>query len=448
VANDDDTASIGHNGGPPLDHFLSIPQAKLIYSAKQYPAMVAGFGAGKTAALIERMIKLKFQYPKNNVAYYLPTFDLVKTIAYPRFVEALADYGLLEKIHYSYNKQDAVLDFSAMDAGKVIMRTMDNPARIIGYEVGHSGIDELDTLKTEDARDVWNKVIARNRQKLKVLVEGEWVVDEDALNTVAVGTTPEGFRFMYEQWEKDPPSDEYEIIRASTYSNEHNLPKGYIQGLIDAYPPGLVNAYIRGFFTNLTQGAVYFEFSRELNGSKAQVRPEEALHWGLDFNVGKMAAVAFVQRETFPHAVAEITGVLDTPAMILAIRRRFPGHAHIIYPDASGNARKSNNASVSDISLLQQAKFTVLSNNSNPAVKDRILSMNAMINSGKGRRLFVNADNCPSLVESLEKQAYDKHGEPDKASGLDHIVDAAGYFITYRYPIVRHGVHRVKVKGN
>jgi hypothetical protein len=40
-------------------------------------------------------------------------------------------------------------------------------------------------------------------------------------------------------------------------------------------------------------------------------------------------------------------------------------------------------------------------------------------------------------VESLEKQPYDKNGEPDKAGGLDHIVDAAGYFIAYRYPVIK-----------
>ena len=28
-----------------------------------------------------------------------------------------------------------------------------------------------------------------------------------------------------------------------------------------------------------------------------------------------------------------------------------------------------------------------------------------------------------------------KNGEPDKTSGLDHCIDAGGYFIAYRYPI-------------
>jgi hypothetical protein len=39
------------------------------------------------------------------------------------------------------------------------------------------------------------------------------------------------------------------------------------------------------------------------------------------------------------------------------------------------------------------------------------------------------------LAESLEKQAYNKNGEPDKGAGFDHTNDAASYFVVYRYPI-------------
>ena len=41
------------------------------------------------------------------------------------------------------------------------------------------------------------------------------------------------------------------------------------------------------------------------------------------------------------------------------------------------------------------------------------------------------------LVEGLEKQAYSKSGEPDKTAGLDHLIDAAGYFISHKFPVVK-----------
>lgn len=428
-------AQIGHNGGPPLIE-LTKPQFRLVTTEKQFPAMVAGFGAGKTNALMKRALMLKLKYPENNIAYYLPTYDLVRTIAFPRFIEELAAIGMFEKEHYAL-VQSLTPMIKIFGAGQIILRTMDNPGRIVGYEVADSLIDELDTMKTEDARTAWQKILARNRQKKA----------DGSKNTIAVGTTPEGFKFVYERWKQKPPNDEYELIKASTYSNARNLPETYIEDLLADYPSNLISAYLEGEFVNLTSGSVYFEYDRELNGSNETINVGEPLHLGMDFNVGKMAAVVFVQRQGDPHAVNELTGLLDTPAMIKAIKAKYPNHAIFVYPDASGGSRKSNNASVSDLSLLTQAGFTVLNNLSNPAVKDRILSMNRMIHSGGRRRLRVNVDLCPAFAEALEKQAYDKNGEPDKTMGVDHVVDAGGYFISYRFPVVNGRVQKVRIGG-
>lgn len=409
---------------------LTDPQFQLVATQAQFPAMVAGFGAGKTKALITRGLLKKSQYPKQNIAYYLPTFDLVRNIGFPRFSEELEALGTKWKL----NKVFHTIDIE--NGGSIIFRSMDQPERIVGYEVADSLVDELDTLKTPQARTAWQKIIARNRQKKP----------DGSINTAAVGTTPEGFRFTYEQWGKDVKAG-YELIKASTYSNSRNLPDGYIASLEATYPANLLQAYLNGEFVNLTAGSVYAEFDRTLNHCNTTIQDNEALHIGLDFNVTKMAAVVYVLRDTNPHAVMELTDVFDTPAMCQLIKSRYPNHQIFIYPDASGQARKSNNASESDLSILRQAGFTVLVNSRNPAVKDRVLSTNNMIHSQGKRRLFVNTDNCPGLTESVEKQAYDKNGEPDKSSGLDHVIDAATYFIAYKFPIASQAVQRLQLIG-
>ena len=397
---------------------LTGPQYDFVTAADQFPALVAGFGAGKTHAAVTRALALKLQYPGQNVAYYLPTYDLVTTIAFPRFLETLEAWGLA----YKQNKNDKMIHVER--AGSFIFRTMDAPERIIGYEVADSLVDELDTLPEDKARDAWNKIISRNRQKKP----------DGSLNTVGVATTPEGFRFVYDRWVRNPAPG-YRIIRASTLSNAANLPAGYIESLRGTYPSSLLSAYLDGEFVNLVAGSVYPAFDREKNASGERIQPGEALHVGMDFNVGRMSAVVHVLRGDDPHAVVEHTGLLDTPAMAALLRNRYEGHKVIVYPDASGASRKSNNASESDLAVLRQAGFGVRVNPSNPRVKDRVLSLNKMIHSDGTRRYRVSPEGCPDLVESLEKQAYDKHGEPDKAGGLDHVVDAAGYFVAYRYPI-------------
>lgn len=410
---------------------LTKPQHRLVTTPSQFPAFVGGFGSGKTGALIQRCIAYKLKYPTCNVAYYLPTFDLVRQIAFPRFMEALANLGLKGVLNKTY----ATLDIPG--CGQVIFRTMDNPERIVGYEVADSFLDELDTLGEDDARDIWNKVMARNRQKKP----------DGSRNTIAVGTTPEGFRFVYQMWKRKPPSAEYELIKAPTSSNARNLPEGYIDSLKAIYPAALLAAYLDGEFVNLTSGSVYPEFSRKENHTDVVNNGTEPLHIGMDFNVNNMAAVINVIREGNPHAVDEILGLSDTPEMTAEIRTRYPSQMIIVYPDSSGKSRKSTDASKSDLSILREARFNVIVDTQNPAVKDRILSMNRMIHNQGIRRLKVNTDKCPMFTEALEKQAYNKNGEPEKSSGNDHPNDAQGYFITKKYPIRAMGMKRLQVVG-
>lgn len=403
---------------------LKPAQRAFVTSLEPFPAFVGGYGSGKTAAGIARAMALKTHFKDANVAYYLPTFPLIEDIAFPRFTD------LCERKGWAYRLRKGTSPYIEFPGnGRIIFRSMDNPERIVGYEVAHSLLDELDTLPLEKARQVWNKVIARNRQKC------------GSRNTVGVVTTPEGFRFVYDRWVKHKAPG-YVLFRAKTSDNADNLPEGYIDGLRDSYPSNLLQAYLDGEFVNLTAGSVYPEFDRTLNASAETIKPGETLHVGMDFNVAHGAAVLHVLRGDEPHAVAELTEVFDTPAMVRLLTDRYKakGHAIMIYPDASGKNRKSQNASESDIALLRQAGFSICANPGNPLVKDRVLSMNRLIHSEGRRRYRVNPEACPHLVEALEKQAYDKHGEPDKSGGMDHVLDAAGYFIVYRYPIVRQAM--------
>lgn len=396
---------------------LTKPQYEFVTAEDQFPAMVAGYGAGKTHAAIARIIALKLKYPKQNVAYYLPSYPLIGDIAFPRIAEMLAECG----VPYTLNKNDKQFTLGAF--GSIICRTMDTPDRIVGFEVADSIVDELDTLPMEKAREVWNRIISRNRQKKP----------DGSLNTVAVATTPEGFRFTYDRWQKNPAPG-YRIIKASTYTNAKNLPDGYIDSLKASYSSALLASYIDGEFTNLTAGAVYPEFDRKRHATNARMQPSEPLHIGMDFNVTKMAAVVFVMRDGKPLAVAEHVDVYDTPAMIDLLKALYPGRRLLIYPDSSGGGRRSTNASVSDLALLKGAGFQVCAHPTNPPVKDRVASVNKLLREGD---LLVNTDTCPAFTEALEQQAYDKNGEPDKTTGHDHVLDGAGYFCAYKFPIDR-----------
>jgi len=394
-------------------------------STAKFPLLLGGYGSGKTEALVYRTLKFLTETHKARVGIYEPTVDLLKRIIYPRFEDIFANSG----IKYKLNKSDGIMEVWMPHTGKaeIIFRSMDNFSRIIGYETHMAILDEIDTLTKEKAMEVWIRVMARNR---KGFITPDGSV---GINSVGVTTTPEGFGFTYTMWGREHANNpQYELIRAKSEDNYH-LPTDYIATLRESYPPQLIDAYLNGEWVNLNGACVYTGFDRTSSNTTLTIDDfdaSNAVHIGMDFNVGRMAAAVFMKGdERTAYQVAEIHHVADTPAMIHAIQARYSNRTVIIYPDASGRSRKSVDASKSDIRLLRDAGFRVNAPNKNPPVRQRVVSMNTMFLDATGlRRLFINVTNCPHTTEQLEKQVYDDNAVPVK-DGDEDILDAMGYFV-------------------
>jgi hypothetical protein len=425
---------------------LNVPQARFLALPQKFRAFVAGFGSGKTWVGCSGLAQHFWEFPGINAGYFAPTYPMIRDIFFPTMEEVAFDWGL-RTVTREANKEVHVYS-GRQYRGTVICRSMEKPETIVGFKIGRALVDELDVLKKIKAQAAWRKIIARLRQNAAGLING-----------IDVTTTPEGFQFVYEQWVKevrDKPelASLYGMVQASTYDNEANLPADYIASLLASYPPQLIQAYLDGQFVNLLAGTVYHQFSRTLNNCFDALEPGEAAHIGMDFNVGKMAAVVHVQRHGAPIAVDEITGGYDTPDMIRQIKERFwafddaqgkylKSREITIYPDASGGSRKSVNASETDIKLLRDAGFRVSAPEANPPVKDRINSMNAMFCNAAGERRYkVNTLRCPTYSDHLEQQIWAENGEPDKTAGADHTNDAGGYFIHRNYPLIKPVIAR------
>lgn len=408
---------------------LSAPQNIFLNGLNtKYRAYVGGFGSGKTFVGCLDLLIFFLKHPKTKQGYFAPTYPAIRDIFFPTFDEACELLGFTAKFNES-NKEVHVYK-GRLYYGTVICRSMEKPNTIVGFKISRALVDEIDILPKKKAEQAWRKIIARMRLKI-----------DGVQNGIGVTTTPEGFMFVYDQFANEPTAS-YSMVQASTYENEDFLPDDYIETLKESYPENLIEAYINGQFVNLTSGSVYTYYDRVLNGCRTVHDDYEPLGIGLDFNVGNMNALVHVERDGNPHAVDEITGVLDTPSMINVIKARYntdqTGRSINIYPDASGNSRKTNDASITDIAQLTAAGFTVHTDPSNPAVKDRINCVQAMFCNAKGeRRYMINADRCPKAASNFEQQVYNDNGEPDKKSGHDHMPDAAGYFIYQKYPIIK-----------
>lgn len=400
---------------------LSAPQNIFLNGLNnKYNAYVGGFGSGKTFVGCLDLLIFFGRHPGTRQGYFSISYPSIRDVFYPTFEEAADSMGFTTVTRVGDREVDVYRN--GMYYGTVICRSMDNPGSIVGFKIARAMVDEIDVLPTDKANNAWNKIIARMRLKIDGVVNG-----------INVTTTPEGFKFVYSKFAENP-TERYSMVQASTYENSKFLPDDYIPSLLESYPSELIKAYLNGEFVNLTSGTVYHTFDRVKHNSDEVIKAGEPLFIGLDFNVQNMSAVVHVKRDNAPTAVDELIGLYDTPAMIEAIKERYQRHKIYVYPDASGNARKTVDASQSDISLLKAAGFYVMVNKKNPNVRDRINCMNAAFEK---RDYKVNVKRCPVYTRSLEQQSYAPDGKPDKTQGNDHPNDAAGYFITLDYPIVR-----------
>jgi len=398
-------------------------------------AFVTGYGGGKSFSLVLKMILLKLEYPKTDILYVMPTYSMFRDILFPLLEEILEGTN----IGYTINKSTGEIFFSC--GGRVILKSADDPTKIVGFNVSFALLDELDTLPTEKARKVFLNSSARARVKLP----------NNQINQIFIGTTPEGRRFVYHMFEKDRPPN-YTLIQASSRLNPY-LGEDYFQNIIATAPNEQVAlAYIEGKFVNMAVGAVYTAFDQTKCGTDAIYRDGEELHISIDFNVLNMNAVVFTKREPLNnpkslyhgsptlHTVAHLHNITDTPELIEVIRNKYPRSPIYIYPDASGKNVSSKGASTSDLSQLRQAGFHIRAKSKNPRIIDRVNSCNSALKTGLVK---VNIELCPELVDALESQTFNEKTElPEKTVGssIDDINDSFGYGVYYIYPLKRNSV--------
>lgn len=414
-----------------LEISLTQPQANFVNLQSEclYPLFTGGYGSGKSYTLAISAFLDALHSPSAIIGIYEPNYALVRDIAMA-YIAQLLDH---HKIKYTTNKNEFTITTHSNQIGNFKFKSMENPDSLVGYETYTAHVDEIDTLDQDKADKIWNMILGRTRQWPSNLPEPYMKENVkrgrlEPRNKVCAYSTPEGFRFTYKTWNKTE-SPEYKFIQAKTEDNPF-IPESYIDNLKAKYSGPLIQAYLQGEWVNLTSGTVYYAYDMKSHNSNETVRSGERLFVGCDFNVANMSAVIFVKRDGGKvwHAVDEISDVLDTPDLIDELKTRYPNNNIVCYPDASGRSRDTTNASTTDILQLKQAGFRVKAKSTNPKVKDRVASVN---NAFTKNNLYINATNCPQLVDCLTQQAYDKAGRPDKSAGLDHLNDALGYAIHY-----------------
>jgi hypothetical protein len=130
-----------------------------------------------------------------------------------------------------------------------------------------------------------------------------------------------------------------------------------------------------------------------------------------------------------------------------AIKRRFPDRKIVVYPDPTGNARKTSApVGQTDFTILRDAGFQVVAPSHPYPIADKINTVNSALCTSTGvRKVYVNPAKCPNLCKGWDGLTF-KEGtsEIDKSLGLDHITDAAAYLLLWELPM-RSGARSIKL---
>ena len=373
--------------------------------------LVGGLGSGKTIAFIAKAMVCLLTRPGANglanIGIGYPTYDMGRSLFFYPFCEHLNDMG----IPYDANKSRLEI---TTDQGSIVIRSLNDPEKIIGDTFTDAGVDEIDTLPMPKGL----RAINRLRERLRGRKDSQ----------LFLVSSPEGFSTCYETLVKNPNTGTI-MIKAKTTDNFH-LSDGYIDNIRQSYDPQMVLAYLNGEFVNLNGLAAHYAFSREHHVAQVEPPPPELpLQIGVDFNVDPMTAcVGYWDWDVLKFFDEYYLRHSNTYQLADLIAEDYPGRVIETYPDPTGVARKSS-ADASDIQILQRKGFSAKWIN---GVTQRE-SLNLANGEFSHNRVVIDP-KCENLIHDLEQVVTDSHGQilKPKDTLLTHISDAMRNIIVYK----------------
>jgi len=398
-------------------------------------------GSGKTVALCYQAAMSAVRNPNCDGIIGGPTYPMLRDVTVKAMLQILEE----NHIPFTYLKQEMELTLTRSKS-RILFRSVDHYERLRGPNLAWVGIDELTYCPPE----AWQRLEARVRDP------------RAKQHQMFAVWTPKGFDWVYQRFIS--PTDRlpgHEAIRAMPNENIAMLaarPDFYEQ-LRGSYDERFYKQEALGEYLNVFTGQVYYAYSDANQVADLRFAPEMGLCWALDFNVDPMTAIIAQHIHGKIHVLEEL---FLSNSNTIAMCERFEDRANIYLPqyqaanggaplpvtvhgDASAQARSTS--SKTDYDLIREyfrsrGQFRLRFDypRSNPRVKDRVNSVNAMLRNADGCvRMYVHPV-CKQLITDFHQVAWKQtsvNSELDKVTDKKrtHLSDALGYLVWQVAPI-------------
>jgi len=418
------------------------PQKRISESLTRFNVAAWGRQSGKTTFGLDKMIIKPLMGRPGGVYWYVLQTYAAAEVAFNRYLALLSKTDL---ITYK-NRADkvAVLDNGA----SVFFKSGKNYQDLRAETLDGAIIDEM----RQQHKDLWPMVI-----RPMLARRGGWC---------DFYSTPNGFDHFYDlaQLARNNPK-EWSFYHAPS-TEAPWWTESEVQSARATMSEDEFAQEILAEFRSIGFGKAYLSHGphNQVSENPFAVR---GLKWspylpiivGLDFNVGHMSWVLGQSKgEDIYFGEEIVVKGTNTDETTQVLVNRVKGHrlGVLLVGDATGKSNKTSASGATDYSIITKAlreaniPFRNLTPESNPPVKDRINTMNAMLKSASGGvHFFYNPAACPKLARDLDRVTWKQGTDSailDKSDpDLTHSSDAAGYpvFHFFNMSSSRPGLLRV-----
>lgn len=398
----------------------ALPSQKRFHQAKaRFKGFSGPIGSGKSQALCHEAIRLSYENPGRQGLIGAPTFPMLRDATQRTVFQLLEE----NRLPFDFNKSENCITMRDTDS-RIVFRSVDDFERLRGTNLAWFGVDEL-TYCPEEA---WLRLEGRLRdpKARKLCGFAVW--------------TPKGFDWVYERFLANPVEG-YETVLAQPMENRHLLEQipDFYERLKHSYDSRFFQQEVLGQYLSISAGQAYYNFDRASTVRRCQLDLARPIYWALDFNVDPMSSIV-------AQVYGDSVNVIDEISLARATTwdaceeflRRYPNcHGLTVYGDASGNSMKTTGPRDGEaiskffrMRNIQRVKVELPPQN--PAVRERVVLMNAKLLDAAGdRKLFVDP-TCMELIKDLEQVCL-LEGTMIIDKGTDskrtHLSDALGYLV-------------------